>query len=85
MSELNSIDKEISKLGQDLNKVLSELEELKKRQEKNSKAKTEALLFLEKAEKVIALLEKGKVTITQEQYKTIYNALLKIRKLFRES
>lgn len=84
MNELNSIDKEIENLNQNLNQVLSELEKLKKRQEKNSKAKADALQFLEKAEKVISLVEQGKVQITEEQHKTIYNALLKIQKLFRE-
>lgn len=84
MSDLNSLDKEIENLNENLNKVLSELEELKKKQEKNSKAKSDALQFLEKAEKVISLVEQGKVQITQEQYQTIYNALLKIKKLFRE-
>lgn len=84
MNELNSIDKEIRNLNQNLNQVLSELEEVKKRQAKNSKAKAEALQFLEKAEKLITLLEQGKLKITEEQHQTIYNALLKIQKLFRE-
>lgn len=84
MSDLNSIDKEISSLSQNLNQVLLELEELKRKQEKNAKAKSDALQFIEKAEKVISLVEQGKVKITEEQYHTIYNALLKIQKLFRE-
>ncbi|MCX7998535.1 MAG: hypothetical protein N3A69_06210 [Leptospiraceae bacterium] len=84
MSELVSIDKEISSLNQNLKQVLSELEEIKRKQEKNAKAKADALQFIEKAEKVISLVEQGKVKITEEQFQTIYNALLKIQKLFRE-
>lgn len=84
MNDLNSIDKEIASLSQNLTQVLSELEELKRKQEKNAKAKSDALQFLEKAEKVISLVEQGKVKITKEQHQIIYNALLKIQKLFKE-
>jgi predicted GTPase len=85
MNESDSFDKEIESLNQNLSKVLKEVEELKRKQEKNAKAKADALQFLEKVEKVISLVEQGKIQITKEQHETIYNALLKIQKLFRES
>lgn len=82
MSGLESVEKEISQLNQDLHNVLNELSDIKKRQEKNNKAKQDALVFMEKAEKVIALAEEGKVQISEEQRRTIYSALIKIQKLF---
>jgi len=82
MSELDSIDKEIQNLNQNLQDVLAEISELKKRQQKYSKSKQDALVFIEKAEKVISLAEQGKVQLTKEQKLTIQSALLKIQKLF---
>lgn len=82
MSGLESVEKEITQLNQDLHSVLNELSDLKKRQEKNNKAKQDALVFMEKAEKVIALAEEGKVQLSEEQRRTIYSALIKIQKLF---
>lgn len=82
MSE-NSQESEITKMNSELLGVLEELKELKKKEQKNQVAKKEALVFLEKAEKVISLAEQGKLQITEEQKRTIVQTLLKIRGLFK--
>jgi hypothetical protein len=84
MSGLESVDKEINQLNADLEGVLFELNELRRRKEKNAKAKADALQFIEKAEKVIIMAERGEIQITSEQRSTIQAALLKIQKLFSQ-
>ncbi len=74
---------EITKMNSELMDVLAELKELKKKEQKNQEAKKEALVFLQKAEKVISLAEQGKLKITDEQKTTIVQTLLKIRGLFK--
>jgi ArsR family metal-binding transcriptional regulator len=74
---------EITKMNSELMDVLAELKELKKKEQKNQDAKKEAMVFLEKAEKVISLAEHGKLKITDEQKSKIIQTLLKIRGLFK--
>jgi hypothetical protein len=78
----DKLDEEIYGISQELRDVQTALLDVKKRQESNKSAKKEALVFIEKAEKVIAQAEKGKLKLNEEQIQRIKETLSKILVIF---
>jgi hypothetical protein len=81
--DLESLNIEINKLTTELGSVFRALEEAKKKEVTNREVKNEALLFIEKTEKVIQLAEEGKIVLQVEQKEKLIKTLIKIQKLFQ--
>lgn len=79
----NDLDELISKMSEDLLNVQRSLEKARTKENSNSKTKQEALMYIEKAEKVIEQAETGKINLSEEQVSRIKETLQKILQLFR--
>lgn len=82
-SKIDSLNEEINQLSIELQTVMESLEEMRKKQSSHSKIKNDALLFIEKSEKVIELAERGEVEISPEQKDKLVKTLLKIQTIFK--
>lgn len=81
--EFSNLDIEIKKMHEELHKVHQALEETKKKHESNSKVKTDALLYIDKAEKIIEQAESGKIHLKEDEIQRIKDTLKKIILLFK--
>ena len=81
--EFSNLDNEIKKMHEELSKVQLALEETKKKHESNSKVKTDALLYIDKAEKIIEQAESGKINLKEDEIHRIKDTLKKIVLLFK--
>ncbi len=79
----NDLDELISKMNEDLENVHKTLQKARFKESSNSKTKQEALMYIEKAEKVIEQAESGKINLSDEQVDRIKETLQKILQLFR--
>lgn len=83
-SNFQKLDQEIISLNKELEIVMGTLEEIRSRQNKNKSIKEDALLFIEKTEKIIQLAESGKISITEEQKEKISKTLMKILTIYKK-
>ncbi len=81
--ELDKINQEISVINSELEKVTNSLLEAKAKESKYKVLKEEALLFIDKTEKLIGLAEVGKIQISNEQKQKISKTLSHIQKIFK--
>ena len=81
--ELDKINNEISAINSELERVTASLMEAKAKESKNTILKEEALLFIDKTEKLIGLAEVGKIQISIEQKQKISKTLSHIMKIFK--
>ncbi len=81
--ELENINKEILNINSELERVTASLMEARAKESKNKILKEEALLFIDKTEKLISLAEVGKIHISSEQKQKISKTLSHIMKIFR--
>jgi len=81
--ELENINKEIMAINSELERVTASLMEAKAKESKNKILKEEALLFIDKTEKLISLAEVGKINISSEQKQKISKTLSHIMKIFK--
>jgi chromosome segregation ATPase len=84
-SSIESISREINKMNEDLNKVHKSLEAARLKHNTKSKTKDDALIYIEKAEKVIEQAESGKLDLSTEQLERIKETLGKILLIFRST
>lgn len=79
----DNLDELILKMNEDLENVQKSLIKARAKESSNSKTKQEALMYIEKAEKVIEQAETGKINLSDEQVDRIKETLQKILQLFR--
>ena len=83
-NNFQKLNQEILSLNKELERVMGSLEEIRSRQNKNKVIKDDALLFIEKTEKIIQLAEAGKISITDEQKKKISKTLINILTIYKK-
>jgi hypothetical protein len=81
--ELENINKEILAINSELERVTASLMDARAKESKNKILKEEALMFIDKTEKLISLAEVGKIQISSEQKQKISKTLSHIMKIFR--
>lgn len=83
-NNFQKLNQEILSLNKELERVMGSLEEIRSRQNKNKVIKDDALLFIEKTEKIIQLAEAGKISITDEQKQKISKTLINILTIYKK-
>lgn len=83
-NNLNKINQEISSLNKELEKVMNSLDEIRTKYNKNRVLKEDALLFIEKTERIIELAESGRLSITEDQKQKISKTLLNILTIYKK-
>jgi hypothetical protein len=81
--ELEKINEEILAINSELERVTASLMDARAKESKNKILKEEALMFIDKTEKLISLAEVGKIKISSEQKQKISKTLSHIMKIFR--
>jgi hypothetical protein len=81
--ELEKINEEILAINSELERVTASLMDARAKESKNKILKEEALMFIDKTEKLISLAEVGKIQISSEQKQKISKTLSHIMKIFR--
>ncbi len=83
MKNKKGISDQINLVASELKDVQRALDAYKNKKKSNLNANSEALIFIEKSEKVIARAEKKEILLTGDQIRRIKNNLLKILKSFK--
>ena len=83
MRDIKKLNKELDNVASELLDVQNALNAYKDKKKQSLDANTEALIFIEKAEKVIIRAEKKEISLTNDQIRKIKNNLIKILKSFK--
>lgn len=83
-AEVQKLNQEIQTLNKEIEKVMQNLDEIKSRMNKNKNLKDDAIIFIEKTEKIIKLVEEGKISITEEQKIKLSKTLLNILTIYKK-
>ncbi|MCC6276067.1 MAG: hypothetical protein IT569_09435 [Leptospiraceae bacterium] len=80
---MKNINKELDNVAAELLDVQNALNAYKDKKKQSLDANSEALIFVEKAEKVIIRAEKKEIQLTDDQIRKIKNNLVKILRSFK--
>ncbi len=83
MPNIKNINKELDNVAAELLDVQNALNAYKDKKKQSLDANSEALIFVEKAEKVIIRAEKKEIQLTDDQIRKIKNNLVKILRSFK--
>ncbi|MBE7413264.1 MAG: hypothetical protein L6Q54_07410 [Leptospiraceae bacterium] len=78
MNSIKNMNKELDSVAKELLDVQNALNAYKDKKKVSLDANTEAMIFVEKAEKVILRAENKEIKLTEDQIRKIKNNLIKI-------
>ena len=83
-TKLQNINQEIGYLTSELERVMNSLREVKHREKKYKHLRDEAMVFIEKSEKIISLAEQGKLSLSFDQKEKISKTLSNILTIYKK-